>query len=252
MCKLKPPKKLHNVNWLEYEQLKSALPQLWISIVRDQWNSSNFELKYDQMRRSSKVSKEVYQLLIQDDMSFRKYGNWWESDGLEIDYKKYQKSFENVFHCTKIPKLRDFQYRLLLNKIVTNQDLKTWGLKNNENCTFCRVGVESTRHLLFSCTVTTEILEVIWTLCKQNNIQVNRDKSNYILNSVHDKVDHIINFIVLFTKQLLYRYRCKGKVPTKRLVIREIMHQHDIDYAVAKQECRVNQHKKRWSPVIKF
>ena len=55
------------------------------------------------------------------------------------------------FSCTKIPKLINFQFKLLHRHLATNDFLKKIGIRPGDLCTFCRDGEESLIHLFWSC-----------------------------------------------------------------------------------------------------
>ena len=54
-----------------------------------------------------------------------------------MEENQFKTSFPRIRETTKVVKLRDFQYRLCLGKIVTNSDLAEWNEKENDACTFC-------------------------------------------------------------------------------------------------------------------
>ena len=65
-----------------------------------------------------------------------KYANRWHERGLIFEQDQYLKAFKYYNYCTDVTKLRDFQYRLLLGKIVMNEDLYSWDITNENKCTF--------------------------------------------------------------------------------------------------------------------
>ena len=48
---------------------------------------------------------------------------------------------------------------MLLNKIVTNENLKAWGLSNNDKCSFCESTAETVSHLFYECICIQLIIE---------------------------------------------------------------------------------------------
>ena len=171
---------------------------------------------------------------------------------MNVDYDKYREGFRILQTCTKISKFRDFQYRLLLNKLVCNVHLWEWGKKENGLCTFCKVEVETTRHILFKCELIQPLLKFVTDLANENDITIEINETNFIVNSVHSNATHVINFVCLMLKLFIYCHRCKGKIPRKEKFVTELILQHDIEFANAKRSRLVYKHRKRWSPIIIF
>ena len=89
-----------------------------------------------------------------------------------------------LIHCTKYKrvKLRDFQYRLLLGKVITNVDLFEWNLKEDPLCTFCERSCETLVHLYCECPRIISIRKKFYDLCKFNDINVKTDDQSFLLN----------------------------------------------------------------------
>ena len=60
---------------------------------------------------------------------------------------------------------------------------------------------------------------------------------------------HVINFITLLVKFILYRCKCAGTIPVLNCTISEIRLYHDIELEIAKQNLRIEKHKHKWHPV---
>ena len=87
-------------------------------------------------------------MYINDETILTKYFDRWENSALWYDgFKRYKIAFQNMYKITYSTKLRDFQYRLLLNKIITNTKLHAWALADDDLCTFCGGKSETVEHL---------------------------------------------------------------------------------------------------------
>ena len=63
------------------------------------------------------------------------YNSWaWKINNLE--YNEYELAFTSLYKITNNTKLRNFQYRLLLNHIPVNDMLYKWKIENSE-CNSC-------------------------------------------------------------------------------------------------------------------
>lgn len=61
--------------------------------------------------------------------------------------------YQSPFQCTKITKLRTFQFKLLHRRLATNDFLQRINLSNTNLCSFCQCEVETLIHLFWSCTI---------------------------------------------------------------------------------------------------
>ena len=69
-----------------------------------------------------------------------------------IDWKA---AYRLPFECTKISKLRVFQFKLLHRRLATNDFLKKKiKLRDNDLCNFCQIEEETLIHLFWNCTGT--------------------------------------------------------------------------------------------------
>ena len=68
----------------------------------------------------------------------QKYAKCWSMQTQEnITLEEYLKLFSNLYKIMDVVKLRDFQYRLLLGKIFTNDILFRWGKKESNIWEYC-------------------------------------------------------------------------------------------------------------------
>ena len=235
-------------NWLELQQIYSAIPGEWKSLLKKGLRDEEPKFLKHRLEKVRHISREVYLMLINDFGACYKYFTRWQEAGLLlVDYDTYLGCFKRLYMCTKSVKLRNFQYRLLLNKIVTNHELLNWGLKDNDLCTFCQKEKETCLHLLFYCQYTQEIIHKIAEVCNRTETECDLSVVSFVLNMVVSKPDHVINLICLITKQWLYRTRCGGKKPTVVGWYQVIKNTYEIEFFNA-QRVR-SKMLKRWSPI---
>ena len=146
---------------------------------------------------ASARNKKVYLKLINDSQCMLKYAHRWISRGLDIDFVCYSECFKNLYKYMKISKYRDFQYRLLLGKIVTKEYLMQWGIAEDKKCTFCEVGTETISHIFYYCEKVREIHNIIYEFCEINNLEYLRSKEDFLFSSIVEPPQCIINFVLL-------------------------------------------------------
>ena len=190
------------------------------------------------------VTQMVYLSMIDSDKPLMKYCNrWYTQQHVDLDFNEYCTAFRRFYKITKITKLRDFQYRLLLNKLVFNCDLRAWGKRTSANCQFCNLATENFQHLFLDCKFTKRLWNWLRTKTKFdpcNNIQ------NFILNSSGNCT---IDLITIVVKQYIYRCKCLKSKPNITGMRKEIMLNYNIDYCISKEEHKCKDHHRRWDLV---
>ena len=149
-------------------------------------------------------------------------------------------------------KYKNFQYRLNLKKIVTNNDLFEWRMRDNFNCTFCDNAKETLLHLFWECETIQGIINVFYSLCEASNEIIIRNYKAFIFSWVMNQEQHILNFVSIFLKQFIYRCRCQMKKPNVQQCIYELNKLQHIDYCIALQENKIGKHINRWSPIFDY
>ena len=144
---------IEGVSWLEIRQLYEAIPDIWKFMLKGKNPSAvdNSIKLYDRLINSKNISRMVYAIGIDDERAVLKYCLRWREEGVVIEWEEYKKCFVRLYDCIKITKLRDFQYRLLLKKIVTNVDLFEWNVVDTKICTWCNREDETLKHILYDC-----------------------------------------------------------------------------------------------------
>ena len=118
------------LSWLEYESLKKCIPPEWKAQLRSKTLVATDRIHPLEKFEGLKVSKHVYQELINMDDVVVKYAErWYCKHDIVIDVTDYKKGFQLAHKTVDVTKYKDFQYRLLLMKIPTNVDLFEWKLK---------------------------------------------------------------------------------------------------------------------------
>ena len=179
-------------------------------------------------------------------VSTEKYLNAWRlrlNDS--IIREDYNLSFKWLYKVTDDVKLRDFQYRLLLNKIFVNETLFRWKVVETNTCNLCNVCLQTITHLLFECRYAKSAWKQIKSYTEHID-QLNWSLSNVLLGNVHENHNNVVNLIVLITKRLLFQQKCLNEKPTKNKLCNEILFYY-------KYECYtkgVERTNKKWSPML--
>ena len=235
--------------WMNYNSVKQSLPLSWCmepSECADKPTSL-----YGKMLTCANTSRFAYNLLIEDGWAVLKYLRRWQESGLDLEYIEFEDAFNRLFLITKLTKFRDFQYRMLLGKLVTNADLYAWGTTECDRCTFCNNQSESLEHILWQCEYVREIRQLIVELCELCDCNIPRWK-DVLLNGVHEKDAHILNFVLVVAKQYVYRCKCLNVLPNIYQYKKELRYLYDIDLFNARKMYRAHIVESKWNPIIEL
>ena len=195
-----------NLSVMEYNSLVTAIPAHWKSFLRSPVFIDQNKDKWEIIERNKKVSSIVYHELISDDYAITHSGKQWQAKlGPNFDRLIHEKSFRNIRTVTNITKYRDFQFRLLHNKIFCNDVLFHWGIKDSQQCDYCPEK-QTVTHLFYDCTQIRDFwFKLYMYLSERTEDQLVLSIPNVIYNLVHPKAGHIVNFIVLTAKILYFQ-----------------------------------------------
>ena len=71
---------------------------------------------------------------------------------------------------------------------------------------------------------------------------------NVFINRVHRAPNHVINFMILVTKQYLYTSKCLKKTPSFVELLLKIEELRKIEMYNAKVKNTMNTHTRKWAP----
>ena len=241
-----------NVNWLELRSLWECIPAEWVEERNTPIIRKTEKTLYEQLLQCKTVSRHVYKKFIKDPTAILKYKDrWGNEEGICFAEEEYRKAFVAMYAITHVTKLRNFQYKLLLHKIVTNKTLFEWQLRDSPKCDFCEE-IETTKHMLFECEHVKRVWNQLEEFFKNVRVVVEVNFMNVVLNTVHEQSKHIANLTVLILKQLIYRKKCQMVKINFEQFVAELELQHNIEFANARVKKQVFKHIKKWDPIVEF
>ena len=242
--------------WFEYLTIRHSIPPMWKYWIQ---NNVEYELNvdlYDTVMLKSNLTQSItsfiYNMFIDDqDCSLYKYWHRWLDTGLNCEFEEYKAAFTNLYDITKTTKYRDFQYRLLLGKIVLNRDLKIWKIKDSALCDFCKTNEQNVIHLLWDCLKVQNIYKCLQKLWydKYNLRNLDFSCKAVILNKVHDKPYHIVNFVILFVKHYIHVNRCLSKPINQYELESKLEYHMNLKRFLSKREGKFHKFCKKWGPI---
>ena len=198
----------------------------------------------------NKVSRIVYDMFIQDESRVLKYMKYWEDLEFRLNNENYLWLFKELYICTKKVKYHDFMYRLLLCKLVFNNDLFQWGKKGDDLCTFCTACHEDIVHCFYECNCVKEMVKIFYEYFVKEGLNMPISREQFILNNFEFAPNHICTFIVVAIKQYLYSCRCQNVKPSKLIMESEIEYIYRLKIFYAEIENKVGKIEKKWRPIF--
>ena len=242
--------------WFWYKKLLASIPTSWKLLLKEN-NDLGINEKHVtiEILTQKNYGKTIYNKMIERkciDTDLNPYKERWET---KTDFcttmNEYLELFKDIYKLTSSVKLQNFQYRLLLNKIFTNDTLAHWKIVPNNLCEICNENTKQTiDHLLYECTV----VQTIWKKL-ESELAIPDTVWNcktIFSNQIHREKLHIVNLIALITKQVIFRLKClKERVSYTKVAI-EIKMFHSVESWNAQIQCKTVHHEKIWSPVKEY
>ena len=210
LCELK---REYGIDTMQYNILNVSLPPYWKEqmeeITRCQFQPVSIH-NYDRYKSTPHLSRFIYKTLHGDPLLVHNKLMKWNSLGyFNWSLEDYLSYFTNIRKITNHVKIRDFQYRLLQRGIITNIQLKKWGITDTNLCSFCNKYEETILHLFYQC----EKVQEMWNEYKHyifNEYRINPICSfeNILSNHFCHPKKHVANAIGLYLKQYIYSKRC--------------------------------------------
>ena len=154
------------------------------------------------------------------------------------------------FNCTKSTKLRNFQFKLLHRRIVTNSFLHKIGIKNRNNCSFCEVERETLFHLFWSCRVVQGFLKILENWLIKYKI-LPETKSIDKLTALGLKSEYetpLVSLSTLLARNHVYTNKLAGKEPDFLRYL-QLLKQHAF---FESQALKNTIYKEKWKPLNFF
>ena len=228
------------LDWFRYMQIKKAVPK---TFKINPYTRS----KYDELKKIKKRVGRIYQNLATRHSALVHAQKMCK---FPIQTKELQKAYSDLYIVTNITKYRDFQYRLLCGNIYTNDILYHWKKKDSQRCPWCNTPKQTVKHMLYDCIYSDKIWRNMVIFVNENGVgTLTYDSLSYekiYLGTVTKPKDHLINFIVLVTKQHLFACNCTD-TPISFIDVKEKLHWlYKIERYNAACNGNISKHEKKW------
>jgi hypothetical protein len=164
------------------------------------------------------------------------------------------KEFYSIpFRSTIYTKLRSFQFKINHNILYTREKLHQIGIKGSPSCIFCKEQTETLNHLFIEC----KELKVLWENVKMHLLRpygINSLENIDILLGFNrnDKINDVVNHIILETKYYIYTCSIKEEMPIYRRLKYRIKMTESIERNIALRKKKMDRHSYKWNHLIEY
>ena len=240
------------LSWWEHQTIVSAIPQHWkrqIKIESAEDDSIEVESIYCEFQHRHKIVKEIYRQLNGEKASVMKQNYDKFKRHISLNVESYEQGFTDLMLVTNIVKYRDFQYRLLVGNIYTNDRLFYWNKVPSQKCEYCKQKQMLT-HLLFDCDMAKDtwmnLHDFIVKFMEVTENQLNWDLQAIMLNKVHPNSSDIINLLVLITKQYIFSCKCLKKKIYFPHIVQKIENIYQLERYNVQTKNQMCKHQIKW------
>ena len=234
---------------MDYNSLLSAFPRHWKNILKSEILMDDHIQLWPTVTNSKKPCSTVYKLLNKSDKGITRSGHKWQMLLPEFQWNVHYESFRNIRKVTNVVKYKDFQYRLLHNKIFCNNVLFYWKLVDSQQCDFCDWDKQDLLHLLYHCPASQAIWRNLMNYFRSLDIDMSElllSPENIVYSLLHPRPGNVINTLVLLCKFYLFRCKVQLSTPTFRELLDELELFYRIELYNANLKNRISQHKRKW------
>ena len=242
----------NTMTWLAYCGLCAAIPSSWLETQNTEDPATPSSMYTRIANKNTGKVTYVYSILLNQlpNNINKNYVKFCKIT--QLTYDEYCKAFTNISKVTLITKYRDFQYRLLVSAIFTNNRLYYWKKAETKLCEYCKYDVQTNKHLLIECSYSKNIWRKFIQYIKHNmfidTTVIDFNDKNIMLNLVHPKPGHLINMITLIIKQMLFADKCLGQSHAFERIRNRITELYKLEKYYAKQKNVIHKHETKWSP----
>ena len=160
-------------------------------------------------------------------------------------------SYSLPFLCTREPKLRIFQFKLLHRRISTNRYLFKIGISSSELCSFCENLSETLLHLFWECPQ----VKIVWNKVKTwlGNYSYFSKKSFSLqscLGFEDDSTDLLFHHALLISRYHIFWAKSMHHRPSRELFIRNFLTCLEVERRFSLKNGFLTKFNKKWGAFL--
>ena len=230
------------VPFTKYQGIIQSIPTKWKRYIKEDANDSPRQKRFEAWKDISNKTNCAYRFICKNDKLVQsKWIKVYYDFNQMVDYDEYVISLVRIRQITISEKLRSFHYRFLLNAIVTNIQLKHYGIREDNKCSNCNSSPETVKHLFFDC----EKVQPIWDFYN-TKFKLMITYKEVFLNNPTPNPKHVENCVMLIIKQHIYVSRCLNQRLSLESTISMIDNYKMIEEQIAKSKGKSEHHENKW------
>ena len=227
--------------------IREAIDPEWKVMLKQKNSEKGKQHLYDKLGETKQsVSKTLYRLLKENENLLNQKCEKMnaECDTL-YDSKEMADMVRKINAITISVKLRSFQYRFLMNAVLTNTHLFKYKIVQNDRCSFCNIDRETRKHLFFDC----PYVRYLWKDIEDKyNCKLNFEK--IVTNIVNLNPKHPLNTVILMVKYYIYSVKCQQQRLSVQSCENFIKEYISIEEIIAKDKDKLALHNNKWSEYL--
>ena len=164
----------------------------------------------------------------------------------------WNKKYSLPFTVTIETEIREFQYKVLNNIVLTNERLFRQGLSDSPLCTFCKQEVESFEHIFFYYNVTKAFWEAFCSWLGECQVNSQTFTIMDIFFGVFDAEEDfiILNHLILTAKFYIYKCKLNSKNPSVRVYKAKIGKIYQVGMKIAAKRNKLAKQFQKWDKLL--
>ena len=226
-------------NFVRYKGLTECIKKKWGNEIKE----SNENGQTIENMCKNLTSKTIYRKLCFNEDLLETKVNWINNQlNVKINVSELNALVQNIKKITISVKLRSFQYRLLMNGIITNVQLKYFKIKDTNRCTFCEESVETLKHLFYEC----KQVQLVWKYISRKYDMQNLAYDHILCNNYERKPGHAKNCTILIVKHYIYVTRCQMERISSKSCENYVIQYINTEEEIAKGRNKMHLHELKW------
>ena len=243
-----------NLKIMTYNQIKAAIPKLWLQIIKNNLSHTPTQSKLEKLESYTKPAKVFYwELVEKKKIKMVTKANWERELDTNITDQEWENMFANTKRLISIVKIRDFQYKTVQRYLITNVRRNKMNSDISSLCSFCYQHPETLYHMFISC----EKVVKMWNIFKRWCNYFYKTKiiclkpEEIIFNALECKNKNFINLLILLMKRYIYVARCKENQLDFQAYLRFINYVMKLEKLACTEPQQYRNFEKKWKLYIK-
>ena len=233
---------------LKYNQLISCIPKEWKIKLQSENTNMPYVQSFSETFLKSKYpvkflnKHQTKSEPLQEIKSEHKWNIVFEDENLN-----WNQIYTMSLKCTIDQKLRNFQYKFLMQIVRTNDFLLKCNLVQSNLCDFCNMNIETVKHLFWECVFTQHFWNELANVLNAQNLNISitfRTMTFGVIKSNYKQ--YMINHVILSAKYFIYICKLQKTLPIIYHFKRYLKNEIELEKQIALNHNKIESHNLKW------